>query len=351
MEIVESYPTKKRKKFDYSVIITLITLSVVAFFSVKLIKSFIRHKAVAETSDNYADCYSSMALIDDAIARYSRDHKGRYPETLSALSPKYLKKIPRCPVAGIDTYSKSYKMIKKPGMYFFCCQGKNHKYNENTPQVVSDLSFYSEKNDDPIIYVYENGNMPYIMDNLSQISAHIEKGKFSNAIKNIDESLKIQIKRKEYLLVTKAYCLFKQNKNDEALKCLKQSLDIDFRYDDWERLMPFIDNMENRWKVSELLRNYISSKKSLPAVILVVNLNQNSSDNKFWEDICTTGLELVSAETEYLLPEFYFRGKLALVSGRKAQSKYFFNAVLERSSGNNFIDSAVSKLSAQELEK
>ena len=351
MEVIESYPTKKKKKFDYSFIITIITLTVVIFFSVKLVKSFIRHKSVVEISEDYGDCYSAMALIDDAIARYSKDHKGNYPKSLDALVPKYLKKIPKCPIAGRDTYSKSYKMISKPSMYFFCCQGKNHKDKPDTPQIVSDLSFYPDKYEDPVMYVYENGNMPYIMDTLSQTFYYMGKGNYNAALESIDELLKIQVQRRDFLFVTKSYCLFKLKRNDEALESLKKSLEIDFRYEDWKKIMPFIDNLENRWKVSDLLHSYVSSKKNLSAVILIMNLNRDSSNNEFWEDICNKGLEFVSDETTSLLPEFYFRGKLALISGNKQKARYFFNSVLERASGSDFNDSVVSSLSAQELEK
>jgi hypothetical protein len=40
--------------------------------------------------------------------------------------PQYIKAIPVCPEAKVDTYSASYQMRKGPDFYRFYCAGKNH---------------------------------------------------------------------------------------------------------------------------------------------------------------------------------------------------------------------------------
>ena len=77
---------------------------------------------------------------------YSSDWEGKYPSSLSQLTPKYLKTIPECPAAG----SVTYKSLIGPGTayntgtangfqdyYFIYCGGENHaavSVPENYPQ-------------------------------------------------------------------------------------------------------------------------------------------------------------------------------------------------------------------------
>ena len=345
--------TKKTvEKYYYTTIITITAIAVIIFLSVKLVKSFMRTNEMIAISENYSECYSSMAKIDDAISRYSKANKGKYPESLAQLVPKYLKEIPICPNAQKDTYSESYKVIKSPAMYFFCCQGKNHIGKENTPQIVSDLSFYTKKEENPVMYVYENGNMTSIMDSISEITSDLKKEKYYEAIEKIDQLLKIQVQRKDYLFVNKAYCLFKLKKDEEAINSLKKALEIDFRAEDWKKITPFAEKLENRWKVSDILNSYISSRKeNLQAIIFLAQINKDSQDLAFWENICKKGLESAQEQTDSLFPEFYFRGKLALIEGNKDRARYFFKAVTEKSSGVDFVDYVSSSLCSEELDR
>lgn len=79
-------------------------------------------------------CQSNVKNIGTALEMYSTDWSGRYPTTMSVLTPNYLKTIPDCPVAKKDTYSTSLKTgLDAPGneekyqdYYYFECQGHNH---------------------------------------------------------------------------------------------------------------------------------------------------------------------------------------------------------------------------------
>lgn len=54
-------------------------------------------------------CSTNLIEISLALEKYAKAHEGQYPESLKDLTPRYIKSIPTCPVAGYDTYSASYK--------------------------------------------------------------------------------------------------------------------------------------------------------------------------------------------------------------------------------------------------
>ncbi|MCE7870239.1 hypothetical protein DYH09_07655 [bacterium CPR1] len=85
-------------------------------------------------------CKSNLLSIATALERYSTDNQGRYPVALSALTPKYLRRIPSCPAAGADSYSASYQMSSNPDAFTLCCQGSHHRkvgYPPNHPAYTS----------------------------------------------------------------------------------------------------------------------------------------------------------------------------------------------------------------------
>jgi hypothetical protein len=71
-------------------------------------------------------CETNLKMLSSALEMYSTDNSGRYPEKLSQLLPDYMYKIPICPAAGKDTYSKSYSSKINPDYYKFYCSGYNH---------------------------------------------------------------------------------------------------------------------------------------------------------------------------------------------------------------------------------
>ncbi|MEW6277129.1 MAG: hypothetical protein AB1758_00800 [Candidatus Eremiobacterota bacterium] len=72
-------------------------------------------------------CKSLMKNIGTALEMYATDFGGHYPNSLSLLTPNYLKVLPECPNAGTDTYSAGYRVHSQPDRYTFCCLGLNHK--------------------------------------------------------------------------------------------------------------------------------------------------------------------------------------------------------------------------------
>lgn len=107
-------------------------------FRKKLTTKYIKDK-------DYEKCSRNLKEIHLAINRYRSGHHGNFPKSLRELVPGYLKAIPVCPVAGVDTYSDSYTIDKKRNGAILFCSGYNHSkkgYAENHP--VSE--YYGEGN-------------------------------------------------------------------------------------------------------------------------------------------------------------------------------------------------------------
>jgi hypothetical protein len=72
-------------------------------------------------------CKSNVKNIATSLEMYSTDNAGHYPQSLSQLTPKYLKVIPQCPTAQRDTYSLHYFRAEKPeDAYTVGCGGCYH---------------------------------------------------------------------------------------------------------------------------------------------------------------------------------------------------------------------------------
>ena len=60
-------------------------------------------------------CQANLEQIVNAVELYTLDNQGKCPTALDKLVPKYLKSLPVCPVAGVDTYSRSFAAYR--GVY------------------------------------------------------------------------------------------------------------------------------------------------------------------------------------------------------------------------------------------
>ncbi len=74
----------------------------------------------------FLQCQSNEKNIGTALEMYYTDH-GRFPDSISELSPEYLITIPKCAAASNDTYSDSYVTNGDKTAFFFCCKGEVHK--------------------------------------------------------------------------------------------------------------------------------------------------------------------------------------------------------------------------------
>ena len=75
----------------------------------------------------YDGCASNLGALSSALEVYRDSGGGQYPASLGALVPDYLKALPTCPSAGIDTYSAGYRRDGESGGCSVACQGRNHQ--------------------------------------------------------------------------------------------------------------------------------------------------------------------------------------------------------------------------------
>lgn len=103
----------------------------ILMYSAILVPNFIR----ARSQGQLTACKSNLKNIGTALEMWSCDNGGRFPTSMSQLTPQYLKQIPTCPAAGHDTYSSGFRSVQSEGTgatrigtdaYTVCCSGREH---------------------------------------------------------------------------------------------------------------------------------------------------------------------------------------------------------------------------------
>lgn len=92
-----------------------------------LVPNFMRARVSGQTNA----CESNLKNIGTGLEMWFTDHEGKYPESLSELTPDYLRFIPECPSAGMDTYSEGY--VKDGDSYEVYCKGEHHLHTLGSP--------------------------------------------------------------------------------------------------------------------------------------------------------------------------------------------------------------------------
>jgi type II secretory pathway pseudopilin PulG len=85
----------------------LLLVIVVAIACAILVPALRRHQA----RQRLEACEANLKQIAAAVEQYSTDNSGRDPFPLSSVAPRYLKRVPTCPAAGVDTYSAMYACL------------------------------------------------------------------------------------------------------------------------------------------------------------------------------------------------------------------------------------------------
>lgn len=103
-----------------------------------LVPNFVRAKARGQLTA----CKSNLKNVSSALEMYATDYDGKYPTTLAALTPNYLKTLPECPSAGKANYrlqvglqapmnvERNFEEGPKgpwPDYYYIDCAGENHR--------------------------------------------------------------------------------------------------------------------------------------------------------------------------------------------------------------------------------
>ncbi len=98
----------------------------------------------ARTGALLTGCCANLKNIGSALDDYGKCHNGRYPDSLSQLTPIYLQALPHCPAGRNSAYG--YAHSSKPAAYTVFCQGNFHSplTNYNFPQYdsIQGFNFY-----------------------------------------------------------------------------------------------------------------------------------------------------------------------------------------------------------------
>lgn len=88
-------------------------------FRVEIVTGYIK-------DEKHRKCRENLKDIEEALVHYRSENYGRYPQKLQELVPEYIKSIPVCPAAGVDTYSESYNIDYKKDRTILFCSGFHH---------------------------------------------------------------------------------------------------------------------------------------------------------------------------------------------------------------------------------
>ena len=98
----------------------LLLAAVLAF----IIPNFLRARSVGR----FSHCQENCQCIGGSLEEYAEKHDGKYPRTLTALTPDYLRTIPSCSSSGTNRgYIDSYRVSSDFKEFTFYCAGENHK--------------------------------------------------------------------------------------------------------------------------------------------------------------------------------------------------------------------------------
>jgi tetratricopeptide (TPR) repeat protein len=308
-------------------IIVIITVALIVTVIGFVVHGYLQNKKKDEIQKNYSPCYQSLCVLEKALMEYGREHKGHYPKKLGDLTPTYIKSIPTCPQAHKDSYSASYLAITDRPMYFIACEGHNHPGPDDTPQTLSDPGFLSEKAENPMTVVYENGHMKDIMRLMEESNMLMKKGKYKDALDPQKKMLKIQkAKRNEvYLKMAKAY--FSLEDDRKALDCLNDAIEIKFELQEWLMLEKWLFKDDNRSQVIRILSKYFKSHGDDVSCALLLTTLLEKSDK--------------ADEANRIYKELIESGAAAQLS---PVAEIFFSAMILRHEGKN--DEALATLTS-----
>jgi len=106
--------------------LTLLELLTVVFIISTLATIMIPTVKRAMYKAQLTGCMTNVRNMATALQIYSVDYDSHYPSQLNMLLPKYLKSVPACPSADIDTYTTGYTISADNQNFTLACKGNYH---------------------------------------------------------------------------------------------------------------------------------------------------------------------------------------------------------------------------------
>jgi prepilin-type N-terminal cleavage/methylation domain-containing protein len=106
---------------------TLLELLTTMFIIAALASLIFPNIRKAMDKGRLSGCQSNLRALATQLQLYANDNETKYPSTLTILIPKYIRAIPECPAAAIDTYTAGYATSIEQTVFTICCKGKNHE--------------------------------------------------------------------------------------------------------------------------------------------------------------------------------------------------------------------------------
>lgn len=103
----------------------MIELITVIFIIAVLASIMIPNMRKAFLRAQLTGCQSNLRNIATAVNQYEVEKKA-FPTSLTEITPNYIKIIPTCPSAAVDTYTDGYQVSADSDKYSIHCKGHHH---------------------------------------------------------------------------------------------------------------------------------------------------------------------------------------------------------------------------------
>lgn len=106
----------------FTLIELMIVIAIIAILAGVLIPNYVR----ARSKSQLTACQAGLKSIATALEVYATENSGHFPNSLTALTPNYLKAMPTCASVHSDTYSTTFISGSNPDLFTMVCGTLGH---------------------------------------------------------------------------------------------------------------------------------------------------------------------------------------------------------------------------------
>ncbi|MFP4497678.1 MAG: protein kinase domain-containing protein [Vulcanimicrobiota bacterium] len=120
---LEEIMNEKEKKTRFTYAGCLFSIIIIAILVNLYYPAYVKYRA----QQQLGHCTQNIDKIVQGLQKF-KEIRGKYPEGLQELVPKYLDQLPACPAAGNElVYIESYKSSDSGKDFIFFCKGEHHE--------------------------------------------------------------------------------------------------------------------------------------------------------------------------------------------------------------------------------